>query len=185
MLNLNTGVHLHKEVAIAINNALKSRHRIQTHSLTEPLRFRLHRVKRYQILSQHFGLFAAPFPRCHCLGGNKRLPSNRHFQQLLFMHLQGTVAPAKGYRPLSVTHNLNFLMASRFNVELNQYVLVVTDASCLHFIENFTDHFRCFIGFIKPQNPLTFTTAAANCLESHPVFGVFSIDSLDCLNDGF
>ena len=50
------------------------------------------------------------------------------------MHLQRTIAPAQGDRPIAVADELDLVVAGVLDIELEQHVLVVADAGGFHLV---------------------------------------------------
>ena len=90
------------------------------------------------------------------------------------MHLERTIAPSEGNRPFAVSEKLDFVVARRLDVELDEDVLVVADAERLHLAQNFPNHGRCLLGAV--DDALPFATAAADCLETNSAAPVFLED---------
>ncbi len=88
------------------------------------------------------------------------------------MHLQRAITPTQSDAPVAIANNLNFLVASGFNVELNQHIFVVANAGCLDLVEYLSHQFGSPRGLTKRHNTLTLATAAANRLEPHSVLRV-------------
>ena len=172
VLDLNARVHLHKEMPLAIDDALEGRYRIQAHRLAEAGRFVFHLAQCAQIPGQGGGLglgAAGLGPLQRLLQG---LDGHRHFQQLLLVHLQRAIASAQGHAPHAVADDLDFLVSRGLDIEFHEHVFVVAHARGFHFIENFANSFRGAIRLIETENALTFATAAADGLETHAIAGV-------------
>ena len=97
------------------------------------------------------------------------------------MHLQRTVSAAQRDTPIAIADNLNFLVSSCFDIQLNQNILVVTDAGCLDLIEDFPDQLGRFFSLTQRNDPLSFTAAAANGLKTNTILRIL----LAHLNDSF
>ena len=172
MLYLNPGIHLHEEMLVTINDALKGRHRIEADGLSKARRFGLHRVKRLDVLSEHRRFIGCP---CLCrarLSRLKRLPCHRHLKQLLLVHLQRAVSATQRNAPVTVPDHLNLLMPGGFNIELNKDILVIANAGGLYFIEDLANQLRRALGLTQRHDALTLAAAATDGFQAHPVLRV-------------
>ncbi len=185
MLYLNAGVHLHEKVLVAIDNALKGGNGIQTHRRAKTRRFVLHFLQRNEVLTQHGSLCAAP---CSLGLGQRRLQRlnrYRHLEQFLLVHLQRTVPAAQCDTPVAIADNLDFLMAGRLDVQLDQNVLVVAYAGCFHFVEDFANQLRCALCLANAEDALALASTTADRLQAYPIFRVILGHLLHRLGQGF
>ena len=88
MLNLNTGIHLHKEVTVGIDDALEGRDRIKTHSSTKTRRFLFHGIQRNNVSAEHCGFIFQTCSICFLCSLNERFACHGDFEQLLLVHLE-------------------------------------------------------------------------------------------------
>ena len=142
MLNLNTRIHFHEKVLVAINDTFKGRHRIEANRLAESGCLIFHRIKRLHVLSKHCSLSLSPRLLCARLCGQQRFSGNRHLEKLLLMHLQRAITPAKRDAPLTVADHLNFLVPGCFDIQFYQHIFVIADTGGLNFVEYFPHQFR-------------------------------------------
>ena len=172
MLYLNSGIHLHEEVLVAINDTLKGRYRIEADGLSETCRLGLHRVKRLDVLSKHRGFIGSPRLRRTRLSRLKRLTRHRYFEQLLLVHLQRAVSATQRNAPVTIPDHLDLLMPGGFNIEFDKDVLVVANAGGLHLIENLANELWRALGLTQRHDALTLAATAADGLQANPVLRV-------------
>src|SRR6185369_2702792 len=123
VLDLNPGIHLHKKVAVTVDDAFESRCRIKTHGNPELGGVILHPLEDIQIALERL-YFGLPAGLLRLLDGKS--------QPFLLMHLERAVATAKRNAPFTVTEKLDLVVPGLLNVELDQDVLVVADAVRLY-----------------------------------------------------
>ena len=188
MFNLDAGIDFHEVVTVAVNDAFKSRSRVEADSQTEAGRFLLHLPEDIKITLQrrNLGLFAGRLGLV-----NRRQQTflrHRDFEKFLFVHLQRAVAAAEGDTPFAVAEELNFVVAGLFDIELDKDILVIADAVCLDFVEDFAHQCRRFrrrledhllVGILggeerAAEDTLTFTATAADRLDAEATARMFA-----------
>ena len=102
------------------------------------------------------------------------------------MHLQGTVTSTKSDTPVTVTKQLDFIMACLLYVQLDQNVFIITNAVRFDLIEDLTNHCRRFSSCfgdrllicifkcqqVGPKNTLPLTTTTADRLKAETATGI-------------
>jgi hypothetical protein len=102
------------------------------------------------------------------------LAGDRHLEELLLVHLQGAVTTTEGDAPVAVADHLDLLVPGGLDVQLDEHVLVVTDARGLHLVEDLAHHLRGARRLADTEDALALAAAAADRLQAHPVGRILS-----------
>jgi hypothetical protein len=139
VLHLDPRVHLHEVVPLAIDDALERGRRVELDGGAEAFRFGLHALEHAEIALERRRLRALPCGLRLGDGVAQALLGDRDLHQLLLVHLQRAVAPAERDAPVAIAENLDLVVPCLLDVQLEQHVLVVSDAGRLHLREDLAD----------------------------------------------
>ncbi len=178
---------------VTFHDALERGHRIQPDRLAEACRLGFHALQDREVRFQH-----PQFPGATggAGAGDRQaefLFGDRHLEQLLFVHLQRAIATTQGRGPHPITDYLDLLVSRGLDIELDQDVLVVTDAGGFYFRQDLARPFRCprsrprdallerlvLEGLQRAENALTLAATAADRLQPNPVVRILAVHLRD------
>ncbi len=143
MLNLDPGIDFHEVVTITVDDTLEGRSRVKADGHAKTLGFIFHALEHLKVGFQGLGLLleAGSLGFLDLFG--EGFLGYGDFQQLLLMHLQGTVTATERDGPLAVAEQLDFVVTGLLDIQLDQNVLVVADTVCLDFEQDLSNQLRC------------------------------------------
>ena len=170
MLHLDPRIHLHEEVAEALDDALERGDAVETGGGSETLAFVLHSLQRSLVALQNEG----GLPGGELRFVLEKLLRERHLEELLLVHLHRAVTTAERQAPLAVADELDLVVARRLEVELDEEVPIRAGLDDLRLREDIYDRGCDLVGIA--HHALALSTAATDVLEAHAVRGVVAPD---------